>query len=61
MPPWWTDLDLGIEFDIWWHSPEELQRDLVGAGFDVVFWAGVPPIANEAQPQGYLVLTRQHS
>ena len=53
-------LDLGVEFDIWWHSPEELTRDLVEAGFDVAFWAGRPADRDEMQPHGYLVLTRRH-
>lgn len=54
-------LDLGIEFDIWWHVPEWFQQDLVEAGFDVVFWAGRPADDGEVQPQGYLVMTRQQA
>jgi SAM-dependent methyltransferase len=52
-------LDLGIEFDIWWHAPEELERDLVAAGFEVACWAGRSAGDDEVQPQGYLVVTRR--
>lgn len=51
-------LDLGIGFDIWWHSPEELHNDLIAAGFDLVFWGGRPADPDEVQPQGYVVMTR---
>lgn len=51
-------LDLEVEFDIWWRSPESLSADLVAAGFDLVFWAGRPADPDEVQPQGYLVLAR---
>ncbi len=51
-------LDLGIGFDIWWHSPEELHVDLAAAGFDLVFWGGRPAGPDEVQPQGYLVMAR---
>ncbi len=52
-------LNLGIEFDIWWHSPEDLQHALTDAGFSITFWAGRPADDDEMQPQGYLVLSRQ--
>jgi hypothetical protein len=51
-------LNLGIEFDIWWHSPEDLQHALTDAGFSIMFWAGRPADDGEMQPQGYLVLSR---
>lgn len=51
-------LDLGIEFDIWWLAPEELQQGLVDAGFEVIFWGGRPAEPDEPQPQGYLVVAR---
>lgn len=51
-------LDLGIEFDIYWPSPTEVQRQVTDAGFRVVFWAGRPAAADEQQPQGYLIAQR---
>lgn len=51
-------LDLGIEFDIYWHSPAEVERQVVQAGFEVVFWGGRPAGPDEVQPQGYLVARR---
>lgn len=33
---------LGVEFDIWWMSPAEVERPVADAGFDVVLWAGRP-------------------
>jgi len=52
-------LDLGIGFDIWWHSQGELERLLDRAGFDTVFWAGRPGEEFEPQPQGYLIARRR--
>jgi SAM-dependent methyltransferase len=52
-------LNLGIEFDIWWHSPDDLRQALTDAGFSIKFWAGRPADGGEMQPQGYLVLGRQ--
>lgn len=52
-------LDLGIGFDIWWHSQGELERLLDRAGFDSVFWAGRPAEDHEPQPQGYLIGRRR--
>jgi SAM-dependent methyltransferase len=46
---------VGVEFDIWWYSPEEMARQVTAAGFEVVHWAGAP---GEAQPQGYLTARR---
>lgn len=51
-------LDLGIEFDIYWQSPREVERRVTDAGFEVVFWAGRPPEETEPQPQGYLIARR---
>lgn len=50
-------LDLGVEFDIYWLTPEELSRQATDAGFSPVFWAGRPSGEGEgdAQPQGYLI------
>lgn len=50
---------VGVEFDIYWHSPEEMQRLVTGAGFHVVFWAGRPAAPDEPQPQGYLIAQRR--
>jgi SAM-dependent methyltransferase len=52
-------LDLGIGFDIWWHSHEEVERRLVESGFSVVFRGGRPADPDEVQPQGYLVARRR--
>ncbi|GAA1797142.1 class I SAM-dependent methyltransferase [Nocardioides hankookensis] len=51
-------LDLGIGFDIYWHSPTEVERRFEDAGFEVVFTAGRPADPDEVQPQGYLVARR---
>jgi SAM-dependent methyltransferase len=52
-------LDLGIEFDIYWLSPAEMERLVVQAGFQVVFWGGRPADPDEVQAQGYLIAQRQ--
>lgn len=52
-------LDLGIEFDIFWLSPDEVQRRIVEVGFEIVFWGGRPAEADEVQPQGYLIAHRR--
>lgn len=52
-------LDVGIEFDIYWLSPDEMQRRVVQAGFEVVFWGGRPVEPGEVQPQGYLIAQRR--
>jgi ubiquinone/menaquinone biosynthesis C-methylase UbiE len=49
---------LGIEFDVYWLSPEEMERRLTDAGFRVVFRAGRPAEPDEQQPQAYLVAQR---
>jgi SAM-dependent methyltransferase len=51
-------LDLGIEFDVYWLSPDEMQHRVVEAGFKVVFWGGRPAEPDESQPQGYLIAQR---
>ena len=53
------DLDLDIEFDVYWHSPAEMERRVVEAGFQVVFWGGRPAEPDEVQPQGYLIARRR--
>jgi len=51
-------LGLGIEFDIYWPSPQAMQRQVTDAGFRVVFWAGRPADPDEQQPQGFLIAQR---
>lgn len=46
---------LGVEFDVYWFSPETMERYLTEAGFRVVFRGGRPAGAGEYQPQGYLI------
>lgn len=46
---------LGIAFDIWWLSPEEMTARVADAGFETVFWAGRPADDGEGGPQGFLV------
>lgn len=53
-----ASLDLGIGFDIYWLSRQEMERRLGDAGFRVVFWADRPADPDEVQPQGYLVAER---
>ncbi|MFG2044703.1 class I SAM-dependent methyltransferase [Dactylosporangium sp. NPDC048998] len=49
---------LGIEFDAYWLSPEEMERRVTEAGFATVFWAGRPAEEQESTPQGYLLARR---
>ena len=49
---------VGVEFDIYWFSPEEMQRQVTDAGFRVIVWLGRPADPDEQQPQGYLVAQR---
>lgn len=46
---------LGIAFDIWWLSPDEMTERVTAAGFETVFWAGRPADDDEGGPQGFLV------
>ena len=52
-------LDLGIEFDIYWLSRQEMENRFTDAGFQVVFWAERPAEPDELQPQGFLIAERQ--
>ena len=54
-------LDLGIGFDIYWLSHDELEHRFTEAGFTVVFWAGRPADPDEVQPQGYLIAQRHRA
>jgi SAM-dependent methyltransferase len=49
---------LGLEFDVYWLSPEEMRRRVADAGFAPVFWAGRPAEGQEGSPQGYLLARR---
>ena len=51
-------LDLGIEFDVYWLSVQEMERQLTRAGFRVVFRAERPAEPDEQQPQAYLIARR---
>jgi len=46
---------LGVEFDVYWLSPGEVERQVTGAGFTTVFWGGRPAEDGEGSPQGYLI------
>jgi SAM-dependent methyltransferase len=47
--------NLGVEFDVYWLSPEEMARHVIDAGFATVFWGGRPAEGQEGSPQGYLL------
>jgi SAM-dependent methyltransferase len=49
---------LGVGFDVYWLSAEEMERRVTGAGFATVFWGGRPGEGQEGSPQGYLVARR---
>jgi ubiquinone/menaquinone biosynthesis C-methylase UbiE len=49
---------LGVEYDGYWLSAEEMKRHLTDAGFATVFWAGRPAEEQETTPQGYLLARR---
>ena len=49
---------LGVEFDVYWLSPDEMQRRVTRAGFAPVFWGGRPAEGQEGSPQGYLLARR---
>jgi len=53
-----ASLDLGIAFDIYWMSRQEVEGRFTDAGFKVVFWADRPAEPDEPQPQGYLIAER---
>ena len=46
---------LGVEFDVHWLSPDEMERRAAGAGFATLFWDGRPAEGQEGSPQGYLL------
>ena len=49
---------LGIEFDAYWMSPEEMQQHMSEAGFTTIFWGGRPPEDVENSPAAYLLARR---
>jgi len=49
---------LGVEFDVYWLSPDEMRCRATDAGFATVFWAGRPAEGKEGSPQGYLIARR---
>jgi SAM-dependent methyltransferase len=49
---------LGVEFDIYWLSTDEMERQATEAGFATAFWAGRPAEGQEGSPQGYLLARR---
>ena len=49
---------LGVEFDVYWLSPQEVERRVTDAGFATVFWGGRPAEGQEGSPQGYLLARR---
>jgi SAM-dependent methyltransferase len=51
-------VDLGVGFDVYWLSPEEMERRVNDAGFETVFRGGRPAGDGEGQPQGFLVARR---
>jgi len=46
---------LGVEFDVYWLSPDEMGRRVSDAGFATVFWGGIPPEKQGESAQGYLL------
>lgn len=46
---------LGVEFDVWWLSTQEMEGQAERAGFETLFWAGRPPADGEDSSQAYLV------
>ncbi len=49
---------IGVEFDVYWYSEEEVVRRVTEAGFGVVFRAGRPAGEWDEQPQGYVIARR---
>ena len=49
---------LGVEFDVYFLSPSEIERRALDAGFTTVFSGGRPPEREETSPQGYALARR---
>ncbi|MEU4241879.1 methyltransferase domain-containing protein [Actinoplanes sp. NPDC026619] len=50
---------LGVEFDAYRLSPEEMRDRFAEAGFGMVFWAGRPAEVDDGPPLGYLLVRRR--
>ncbi|MFI5933676.1 class I SAM-dependent methyltransferase [Actinoplanes sp. NPDC051494] len=52
--------NLGVEFDVYWMSPADMESQVNAAGFTTVHWAGRPAGngLGDNQPQGYLLAVR---
>ncbi|HEX5301811.1 MAG TPA: class I SAM-dependent methyltransferase [Streptosporangiaceae bacterium] len=49
---------LGVEFDIYWLAPQDMERQVTDAGFTTTFWGGRAAEGEEGSPQGYLIARR---
>jgi hypothetical protein len=49
---------LGVTYDVYWLSSDEVSWRAADAGFEPVFWATRSADADELQPQGYLIARR---
>ena len=49
---------LGVEFDVYWLSPQDMEGHVTDAGFATVFWGGRRAEGQEGSPQGYLLAQR---
>ena len=49
---------LGVEFDSYWLSAQQMLDLGAGAGLELVFHGSRPPEESEACPQGYLILRK---
>jgi SAM-dependent methyltransferase len=49
---------LGVEFDVYWLSPDEMERRVNDTGFATVFWGGIPPEKEGTATGGYLIARR---
>ncbi|MGC4755448.1 class I SAM-dependent methyltransferase [Micromonospora trifolii] len=47
--------NVGVEFDLYWQTPQEMERTVTDAGFTTVFWGGVPADGPDSPAQGYLL------
>ncbi|MGC5310299.1 class I SAM-dependent methyltransferase [Micromonospora zamorensis] len=47
--------NLGVEFDLYWQTPQEMERSVTDAGFTTVFRGGVPADGPDSPAQGFLL------
>jgi len=52
-------VNLGVEFDVYWLSEDEMESRVTDAGFETVFRGGRPGEEGEGQPQGYLLARKR--